>query len=75
MAIVEAVAWHHRPSDCPVQAFGPLTAVHVANALMSSAPASAETIDRNYLERLNLLHRLPAWVERAQALKTEGEPV
>src|SRR5262249_45569964 len=27
--IVDAVAWHHKPSDSPTQSFSPLTAVHV----------------------------------------------
>ena len=32
-SVVESVAFHHRPSDCLANAFGPLTAVHVANCL------------------------------------------
>jgi HD-like signal output (HDOD) protein len=33
-AIVEALAFHHCPSACPDQRFSPLTAVHIANALV-----------------------------------------
>jgi HD-like signal output (HDOD) protein len=72
MPIVEAIAWHHRPSDCPVQAFGPLTVVHVANALTSRGVAGAGEIDHAYLERLNLVDRLPAWIAIAQALAAEA---
>ncbi len=32
-AVVEAVAYHHAPSRCPVRHASPLTAVHVANRL------------------------------------------
>jgi HD-like signal output (HDOD) protein/ActR/RegA family two-component response regulator len=62
MPIVEAVAWHHRPSDCPARSFCPLTAVHVANALISANGSTGEPqIDHAYLQRLNLLERLPYW--------------
>jgi HD-like signal output (HDOD) protein/CheY-like chemotaxis protein len=31
--VVEAVAFHHRPNDCPHSGFAPVIAVHVANRL------------------------------------------
>ncbi|MFQ5670106.1 MAG: response regulator [Acidobacteriota bacterium] len=64
--IVEAVAYHSRPRECPRMGFGPLAAVHVANALAleadtSSPPAVLPRVDLEYLTNLGLEHRLPAW--------------
>jgi putative nucleotidyltransferase with HDIG domain len=65
-AIVEAVAWHHRPNDCPAGTFGLLTAVHVANALTHQRPgcdgqSAVALVDTDYLDRLGLTARLPIW--------------
>jgi HD-like signal output (HDOD) protein len=60
--IVEAVAWHHRPSECPAKSFSPLTAVHVANALTADGASTEKAqVDQAYLERLNLFDRLSYW--------------
>jgi putative nucleotidyltransferase with HDIG domain len=66
MSITEAIAWHHQPADCSLPSFGTLTAVHVANALVSNGPAGMEKIDRAYLQRLNILDRLPIWLRLAR---------
>src|SRR6185369_15991215 len=65
-SIVEAVAFHTRPWYCKAEGFSPLTAVHVANALVSETQAdSAELctgeLDLDYLTKLGLAERLPAW--------------
>ena len=67
-AIVEAVAFHHRPSACGDQAFSPLTAVHVANALAESEESAGEeakspAIDEAYLAKLGKWDELAAWKE------------
>ncbi|MBW2027401.1 MAG: HDOD domain-containing protein, partial [Deltaproteobacteria bacterium] len=49
-AIVEALAFHHRLAQCPVQRFAPLIAVHVASALEHQAN-NEEQID--YSEELD----------------------
>lgn len=63
--IVEAVAYHHHPSDCVADEFGCLGAVHVANALQTDHAYPEEQItrrlDRVYLETLGLTDRLAAW--------------
>ena len=68
MPIVEAVALHHEPGKTEELSFGPLTTVHVANALAQKT-AAAETppgsLDMEYLARLKLADRLPAWREAA----------
>jgi HD-like signal output (HDOD) protein len=72
--VVEAVAWHHHPSESPAATFGALTAVHVANALTSDhAVEGPGVIDFTHLDRLKLSHRLPAWQELAQMQKKKNE--
>jgi HD-like signal output (HDOD) protein len=70
--IVEAVTYHHTPAQHAVDAFCPLTAVHVADCLQNElAPSWREgapaQLDWVYLERLRLTDRLPAWREAAAA--------
>jgi HD-like signal output (HDOD) protein len=65
-SIVGAVAFHHCPSKWLGQVFSPLTAVHVANVLErehSDRGTGTELppIDYNYLSKLGLAGRLPAW--------------
>ncbi len=67
-AVVEAVAYHHRPSACGDQTFSPLTAVHVANAIAESELSASSAslpikIDEAYLAKLGKLDRLAAWKE------------
>jgi HD-like signal output (HDOD) protein len=66
--VVEAVAFHHEPAACPHEQFSPLTAVHVADALLEcslagAAPAGGDGrhVDRDYLTRLGLDGRLADW--------------
>ena len=58
-ALVEAVAWHHAPSNCPAETFGPLTAVHAAETIL--APREGGAIDLVYLDRLKLRDHFPRW--------------
>lgn len=64
--IVEAIAWHHRPSRCPEPHFSALTAVHIANACAhrncaSNALGGDSAIDQSYLASLGLESREPVW--------------
>ena len=67
-AVVEALAFHHRPNDCVSSRFTPLTAVHIADALqreqsgMPRGTADA-VLDATYVERLALTDRLDFWRE------------
>jgi len=77
-SIVEAVAFHHRPSDCVERRFSPLTAVHVAKALqeeLSQTGDGPSHIDSMYLNTLHLTDRLPYWreVAAAQAQRAAGK--
>jgi putative nucleotidyltransferase with HDIG domain len=64
--VVEVVALHHRPSESGDDGFTALTAVHVADALVSNDSPGSSVIpglDYNYLEAINKTDRLPQWIE------------
>lgn len=67
-SIVEAVAYHANPRDCPRAELGTLTLVHVASGLAheldaEGTPAPRARIDMEYLETLGLEALLPWWRE------------
>ncbi|HUJ22560.1 MAG TPA: response regulator [Bryobacteraceae bacterium] len=66
--IVEAVAYHHTPSDCPHPGTAMLTALHVADSLEylshgGDAASSRYEPDLEYLAGLGLAGRLAGWRE------------
>ena len=69
MNIVEAVAWHHKPSISPDKEFTVLTAVHVANVLAHErAEANIDVavpsrFDIFYLAELGLARKCNSWRE------------
>jgi putative nucleotidyltransferase with HDIG domain len=72
-AIVETVAFHHTPGLSDIRAFGPLAAVHAANAIdheLSGAhqPGPAAGLDAAYLAAAGVQDRLEGW--RVEAAKT-----
>jgi HD-like signal output (HDOD) protein len=72
--LVETLAFHHTPAACPAQhTFNVLTAVAVANMLVSQRPG-AEPGDgehATYLAALGLSDRLAGWRVQCQALTQE----
>ena len=71
--IVEAVAFHHTPGHSDVRTFGPLTAVHIADAveneeLKARRPMPSPGLDAGYLNALKLQDRLEAWRGFARGL-------
>jgi HD-like signal output (HDOD) protein len=74
--IVEAVAWHHRPSASAADEMSPLAAVHVANALHMPSrvhgPELNETIDTAFLERIGRADRLEAWTAACGEVREQG---
>jgi HD-like signal output (HDOD) protein/CheY-like chemotaxis protein len=64
--IVEAIAFHHVPSECPISGFNAVTAVHVADAL-DNVKCSDDMeqlgllLDLGHLEDLKLADRLVLW--------------
>ncbi len=61
-AVMETVAFHHKPELSQGTVFAPLTAVHVADALDSSYPGQDNRhISMEYLSGLGLEHRVATW--------------
>jgi HD-like signal output (HDOD) protein len=67
--VVEAVALHHRPSDCVQRGLSPVIVVHVANAFAhdqsdnhSEWPGNG--IDLSVIAQLGLTERLEVWKKR-----------
>jgi HD-like signal output (HDOD) protein len=76
-AIVEALAFHHHPAACADRRFSPLTAVHVANALVHEADVghtadASVPVDLEYLAALGLRERLADWRAHCQTALSEG---
>lgn len=63
--LVHAVAYHHHPKESAESGFSPLTAVHVADAIVSEADTSAlnhdVTLDHEYLARIGVGDREGGW--------------
>jgi HD-like signal output (HDOD) protein/ActR/RegA family two-component response regulator len=64
-SLIHAVAYHDRPAECLETCFSSVTAVHAADAIISSATASLiiqdVALDENYLQQLGLSGREPFW--------------
>lgn len=77
-AVISAIAFHHRPSRLPEDAFSPLTAVHAANIIeheliVHNQKYARPQWDTEYLSRLGLDARIPAWIEACKANMEQGE--
>jgi len=64
--VIEAIMFHHNPNGALQKTFGPLTAVHAGNALISTTwPAIAglppSSADMSYFHALGLDNRMGAW--------------
>ncbi len=72
--IVEAVAYHHTPRECPNHVFCALSAVHVADALHHGMSDSlgCGSIESAYLHDLGFRAHLPAWIKLVDAGKGVG---
>jgi HD-like signal output (HDOD) protein len=75
--IVEAVAYHHYPRRCAATEFGPLAAVHIADALLHALEVGEDGqpssyLDMDYLSQIGLVERLPLWHDAARELRETG---
>ncbi len=64
-SIVEAVAYHERPSQVEARDFDPLGAVHVANALISPGA----DLDELYVDQSGIRGSLPEWRKAAERIE------
>jgi HD-like signal output (HDOD) protein len=75
--LVEALAWHHRPSESLQQVLGPLAIVHAADVLEQERRAARgclAALDQEYLRAVGAWDRLEDWREAAQSvLRGEDE--
>jgi putative nucleotidyltransferase with HDIG domain len=74
--VVEAVTFHHTPSDCADRSLSPLTAVHVANGLMPAGGMQGTTaaqalLDHAYVTQVGVVERLPVWREHCDMVLAE----
>lgn len=77
--IVEAVAYHHSPGRYGGDNVGPVAIVHVSEFLSGQPEADgygqdipASVLDRDYLDRVGILDRLPVWAALKQTMRAEG---
>jgi HD-like signal output (HDOD) protein len=75
--VVDAIAFHHRPSESPSEALA-IGAVHAANAIAHrlsgvTGEGQAEDVglDLDYLARGDRLERLPVWQEACRSVRPE----
>jgi putative nucleotidyltransferase with HDIG domain len=64
--VVEAIAYHHTPTDCPGDGFSALTALHVADIMESDTEGEYPEIPKpeinlEYLSALGLQERAVSW--------------
>jgi len=77
-SIVEAVAWHHTPSEPGAHAFSALIAVHAGDHYdhqLHSYPGFGEqpTLDEPLLSKLGLQDRRAGWTAVCKELDSKGE--
>ena len=77
-SIVEALAFHHRPSECPYASFTSLTAVHIANVFDHDKDTKEKGIpesqaDLEYLQKTGQADQLPMWREGCLSPQNYGE--
>jgi len=76
-AIVEGVAFHHCPGECPETSFIPLTAVHAGDILEHELhPDGTDCVskaDAKYLDRLGLGKRFDAWRVACESVDNKGD--
>ncbi|MDX1480567.1 MAG: response regulator [Woeseiaceae bacterium] len=65
--VVECVAYHHAPGRCVGQGFLPLTAVHIATAIVDAGDHDdLPGLDPDYVDKLGLEERVPGWAKAAR---------
>ena len=69
--LVEAMAYHHTPGNCPVAGLEPVAIVHAANAIerylhptkSDGEGAAQPDLDFDYYERLGLTDHIADWIQ------------
>ncbi len=76
--VVEAVAFHHSPSQCPNPSLSALTAVHAANVIDLEEDTETNLtpcagFDEAYLAGLGLGNRIPSWRDACLSVSATKE--
>ena len=70
--VSECVAYHHHPGDCADPGFTPLTAVHIASAIVTAKDADpTEWIDDDYAAAVGVTDRIQEFVELAAIVECD----
>ena len=74
--VVEAAAYHHRPSECLTKGFSPLIAVHVADALdhelnTDNQVSASGPLDGEYIGKCGFAERVVTWYEACSSILEE----
>lgn len=76
-SITTTVAYHHYPAKLTGNAARVVLAVHIANGLSAAASSSDGAYDVNldlkYLEAVNMIYKLPGWLDIYHHLIRSGE--
>ncbi len=74
--VVHAIAYHRVPGSCPDQPSAPLTALHVANALLEHSEDAADEavglLDMPYLRTNGHMENVDNWCEICRECQLEG---
>lgn len=73
--IVEAVAFHHNPEKSTYQEFSPLTAVHVANAIVNETTGQISELNHDYLAQIGAENRLDSWRQETEEFGTSLDAI
>ncbi|MBT8078120.1 MAG: HDOD domain-containing protein [Gammaproteobacteria bacterium] len=72
--VVECVAYHHSPAACVEEHFVPVSAVHVATAIIDAgASDEPKGLDVEYIEKLGVADEIPKWVRAAHDTDADAE--
>ncbi|MBV1788308.1 HDOD domain-containing protein [Marinobacterium sp. D7] len=72
--VVEAVLLHHEPDEAVGDSFTPLSAAHIADALLPSIGNELDldlsaSLSENYIDRINAKQYLPSWKMQANGYR------
>lgn len=69
--VVECVAYHHEPNSCVESGFTPLSAVHIAHAIVAGGGSEPlAEIDEEYVEAIGAASRISGWIDLYRADNT-----
>ena len=72
--VIECVAYHHAPGACVETGFAPVSAVHIATAIIDAGGKDElPGLDTEYIEALGVTDKIPKWVQAANEIGDDTE--